>query len=303
MISVIIPAYNAGTTLLETLDSVCQQTFTDLEILVVNDGSTDHTAALVTDYPDSRVRLINTSNGGSAHARNVGLAEVRGEFVSFLDADDLWTPEKLTDQWLALTHHPEAGVAYSWTVYFDEHTKSNDVPFFHEGHVYDRLLTANFIANGSNILMRTDLLKKSGLFNTQLKVCVDWDFYLRLAAITPFVLVPKHQILYRNTLGSVSANFEALEAEFEGIVNRASPTSALSLAFVRSANQLNLATVILGKFQTYAHWFKAMAHYARGVLDYPQILLDYPLSRRLPLRFAKTLVLKISSDIYQPIAS
>ena len=114
-ISVVIPAYNAAKTILETIDSVRQQTFSDFEVIVINDGSNDNTAELVNAVADDRLRLFSYENGGAAIARNRGIDHVSGEFIAFLDADDLWTPDKLELQLEALQKHPEAGVAHSWT--------------------------------------------------------------------------------------------------------------------------------------------------------------------------------------------
>ena len=114
-ISVVIPAYNAAKTISETIDSVRRQTFTDFELIVINDGSSDHTAELVNAVADDRLQLFSYENGGLPVARNRGIDRASGEFIAFLDADDLWTPDKLELQLEALQKHPEAGVAYSWT--------------------------------------------------------------------------------------------------------------------------------------------------------------------------------------------
>ena len=112
-ISVVIPAYNAEHTILDTIKSVQQQTFSDYEIIVINDGSEDRTLELVEQVEDSRVKVFSYSNGGLSTARNRGIARATGEYITFLDADDLWTPDKLEAQLAALQKHPEAGVAYS----------------------------------------------------------------------------------------------------------------------------------------------------------------------------------------------
>ncbi|MGL5196776.1 MAG: glycosyltransferase family 2 protein [Chroococcales cyanobacterium] len=114
-ISIIIPAYNAESTLVETIESVLQQTFTDFEILVINDGSQDCTQTLAEAIPDPRVQVLTYPNGGVCAARNRGISRAKGKYIAFLDADDLWTGDKLELQWAALQENPQAGVAYSST--------------------------------------------------------------------------------------------------------------------------------------------------------------------------------------------
>ena len=114
-ISVIIPIYNAEATILETIESIQQQTFFDWEIVAIDDGSTDGTLELLYSIKDERIKIFSYENSGVAVARNRGIANASGEYIAFLDADDLWTPTKLKSQLAALQNNPKAGVAYSWT--------------------------------------------------------------------------------------------------------------------------------------------------------------------------------------------
>ena len=114
-VSVVIPAYNPERTILETVESVLHQTFSDFELIVINDGSTDRTLDLLQTVQDSRLKIFSYSNGGLALARNRGISHAQGAYISFIDADDLWTIDKLELQLEALKQHPDMGVAYSWT--------------------------------------------------------------------------------------------------------------------------------------------------------------------------------------------
>ncbi|MBW4602985.1 MAG: glycosyltransferase [Calothrix sp. FI2-JRJ7] len=212
-ISIIIPAYNAERTILETIVSVQEQTFSNFELIVVDDGSTDRTLELLHNVKDERLKIFSYENGGVCVARNRGISHANGEFIAFLDADDLWTPDKLELQLAALQQHSEAGVAYSWTYFMDEQGESLSPgePAFFEGNVYAELLINNFLANGSNPLIRRQAIESIGEFDTTLKACEDWDYWLRLAACWHFVVVPKHQILYRQSSGSASSNVEVME--------------------------------------------------------------------------------------------
>lgn len=111
-VSVVIPTYNRGYIVREAIESVLAQTFGDFEVIVVDDGSADDTAEKIAAIRDSRVRYIRQSNAGVSAARNRGVAEARGEIISFLDSDDLWKPEKLTHEVRFLEEHPEVPAVF-----------------------------------------------------------------------------------------------------------------------------------------------------------------------------------------------
>ena len=234
-ISVIVPAYNVERTILETVESVQQQTFSDFELIVINDGSTDRTLKLLNTVKDPRLKVFSYTNGGLPTARNRGISHATGEFLAFLDADDLWTPDKLELQLAALQQHPEAGVAYSWTYFKDEqgvHSYADESNRF-EGNVYADLLVKNFLHNGSNPLIRKQAIESVGEFDPTLKSCEDWEFYLRLAAKWHFVLVPKPQILYRQSSGSMSSKVEVMEKYLLIVIERAFESAPLELQFLK----------------------------------------------------------------------
>jgi glycosyltransferase involved in cell wall biosynthesis len=108
-ISVVVPSYNAEHTILQTVESVQKQTLSNIEIIIINDGSTDRTLELLQSITDQRLKIFSYKNGGLPVARNRGISHAKGEFISFIDADDLWRPDKLELQLTALQQHPEAG--------------------------------------------------------------------------------------------------------------------------------------------------------------------------------------------------
>ncbi len=129
-VSVVIPAYNAMTYLPETITSVLQQTYTDFEVVVVNDGSTDKIEEWIVQISDPRIKLVSQANLGLAGARNTGIRESQGKYLAFLDADDLWEPTKLEKQVKILEKNPEVGLVYTWVTYIDETGQST-------GRVFD----------------------------------------------------------------------------------------------------------------------------------------------------------------------
>lgn len=213
LVSVIVPSYNSEKTVVETIGSVLQQTLTDFELIVINDGSTDATLSLLNEIDDSRLKVFSIKNGGVANARNIGIEKAKGGYLTFLDADDLWTVDKLEAQVKALQRHPNAGVAYSWTramdgggeLFYDANASS------FSGDVLAQLLLENFIASGSNIMVTRQAAASVEPFDGSTNPCEDWDYVLRLAREWDFVAVSKPQILYRQTAGSLSTNLKKME--------------------------------------------------------------------------------------------
>ncbi|MBV6623678.1 MAG: glycosyltransferase [Rivularia sp. (in: Bacteria)] len=213
IISVVVPAYNSQSTILETINSVLEQTFSDFELIVINDGSTDKTLEILATVKDARLKVYSYPNGGLPAARNRGIARASGEFISFIDADDLWTPDKLELQLQALQKSPSAGVAYSWTICMGNNGESfhPGVSESYQGNVYQYLLIGNFIASGSNVLLRQQAIESVGYFDESLKSSEDWDYWLRLAPKWDFVVVPKPQIIYRLSSGAMSSKLDVME--------------------------------------------------------------------------------------------
>ena len=241
-ISVVVPAYNGERTILETIKSIQQQTFSDFELIVINDGSTDRTLEPLATVEDPRLKVFSYENGGLPVARNRGIARSTGEFITFIDADDLWTPDKLELQLAALQQHPEAVVAYSWTLVMDEKGEGfypgKSVSF--EGNVYPQLLLSNFIASGSNVMLRREAIASVGEFDPTLRSCEDWDYWLRVAARWSFVVVPKHQILYRQSSGAMSSKVEVMEKNLLIVHERAFQAAPPELQFLKNHGLANI---------------------------------------------------------------
>jgi glycosyltransferase involved in cell wall biosynthesis len=277
-ISIIIPAYNAQSTILETIASVRSQTFTDFELIVVNDGSGDRTLQLLQTIQDPRIKVFSYENSGVSVARNRGISLAASEYLTFIDADDLWTPDKLELQLAALQQHPSAAVAYSWTCFMDRHGNffHADNPVNFEGNVHAELLKTNFLLSGSNPLIRKAALASVGEFDPTLTHAEEWDLYLRLAAKYDFVVVPKTQILYRQTAGSASAKIEVMEKDALKVIERAFQSAPLQLQPLKKQSLANLYRYLAHLYLTKVPDAKA-AGIARqklqvAILSYPQIL-------------------------------
>lgn len=223
LISVIVPVYNDEVTIQDTIESVLNQSFQDFELIIINDGSTDATLEVIKSIQDSRIKVSSYLNAGVSKARNRGISQAVGQYISFIDADDLWTADKLEAQFKTLQVNPQAAVAYSWTDYIDESGQflRQGCHFTFNGDVYTRLLLSDFIGSGSNPLIRTQTLEEVGGFNPLLTHAEDWDLWLRLAACYEFVAVPYPQILYRISLNSASANVWEMEKSSIQVIEQA----------------------------------------------------------------------------------
>jgi len=225
-LSVIIPAYNAEPFIAATLKSVQAQTFRNIEILVVDDGSTDATAEIAGRFvaEDSRFRVLTKPNGGVGSARNRGLAEARGGFVAFLDADDLWHPEKLKAQFDALNRTGDVA-AFSLHVSIDRTGRflgaSTRWPF--EIFPLPVHMVLRPVGNGSSLMVRRDVALSVGGFDEDfvkrgLGGCEDLDFELRVAACHPIRCVPHFHIGYRVYDGNMSSNKERMARALTAVV-------------------------------------------------------------------------------------
>ncbi len=216
LVSVVIPAYNASATLDETLRSVRSQTHPALEIIVVNDGSTDDTGAIVKRHAaiDDRVQVVTQDNAGLATARNAGWCHARSDLIAFLDADDLWAPTKIERQIRALQAGGErVGLVYCWSSRINSQSAITGVweGARVEGRVLEQILEGNFVGNGSSALVRRQALIDANGFDSRLREagaegCEDWLLYCRVAETYRYAVVPEHLIGYRYLPHNMSGN-------------------------------------------------------------------------------------------------
>ena len=229
LVSAIIPAYNAERFIARTLQSVLAQTYKNLEVIVVDDGSCDRTTEIVKAIvrQDSRLHLLQQPNSGVAVARNLAIEKSTGEFIAPIDADDLWYPQNIEKQVEAMINADSGvGLVYSWSVDIDEEDLLQGG--FHisnlEGNFYQALVYRNFIGSASAVLIRRACFEKVGGYNSQLKKqnaqgCEDWDIYLRIAKLYQFRVVPEFLVGYRQLIGSMSSNYMAMSKSHLLVMN------------------------------------------------------------------------------------
>jgi glycosyltransferase involved in cell wall biosynthesis len=201
-VTVVMPAYEVAAFIGEAIESVLAQTFTDWQLVVVDDGSSDGTADVVSGYRDPRIRLLRIEHTGlPAVARNRGLAASESPFVAFLDADDLWQPPKLARQLALLESSPDVGLVHTGFEMLRHGALEPYVPppeLAAGGPQFGRLAVGNYVAN-SSVLLRRELLAEHGLFDEdpRLRGTEDFELWLRLSPHTTFGYLDEPLLVYR----------------------------------------------------------------------------------------------------------
>lgn len=219
--SVIIPTYNRGGFVARAVESVLAQTCQDHEIIVVDDGSTDGTEAVLRPYRE-RIHYLRQSNQGSAAARNRAIGESCGQYVAFLDSDDLWHPDKLARTEEAVEAHPDAGLFYSdyRSVTADGRLVRVERCRHVVGNAYSRILLHYFTLT-STIVCRRECFDVCGLFHEPLRRAQDWDMWIRIARRFSFVHIPAVLTDYTwEPFNGARASRSTIE-NLQSVVNRA----------------------------------------------------------------------------------
>jgi glycosyltransferase involved in cell wall biosynthesis len=252
-VSVIIPAYNAAWTIDETLLSVRMQTHTDIEIIVVDDGSADRTCEIVEQHAaeDTRIRLLTQANRGVASARNKALEHASGRYLAPVDADDLWRPDKIALQLARIVDRSAVSLVYTWYAAIDGRSRiravvKSDV----EGAVLPALCEQNIVGHASSPLMRTSDALRAGGYDTSLRArsaqgSEDWALYLKLAEVGDFAVVKSVLTGYRTTEHNMSSDFAQMIRSTRLVLSE----------FARSRPEY-YAQLRLGELQTTLHYLK-----------------------------------------------
>ena len=224
LVSIVSPAFNAESTIDETLRSVRFQTVKSLEIIIVDDGSTDATLQIAKEHAsfDNRIRIITQSNEGVAAARNTGWRQATSDLIAFIDADDIWSPS-IIERLLTVIElgGAEVGLVYSWYASIDSKSNILHLPrhTLHRGDVLDAICAGNFIGNGSSVLVRrAALLHANGFDSRLLKMnaqgCEDFLLYFRIAESFKIDVVPEYLVGYRRHSSSMSENLSKMLRSF-----------------------------------------------------------------------------------------
>jgi glycosyltransferase involved in cell wall biosynthesis len=210
-VSVVIPTYNRSEFLLEAVRSVLAQTFSDLEVIVADDGSSDSSARLVEELADDRVKVVRLAHTGlPAAVRNAGLQCARGEFLAFLDSDDVWDREKLERQLVVFDRDLEVGLVCSNARVVDESGRETRALYLTKEAVTSNslagLVKVNFVVISSAVARR-ELVERVGGFTEDIRLrgVEDYDLWLRIGAISRLAYLPEPLLAYRRHEGSIMA--------------------------------------------------------------------------------------------------
>ena len=276
LVSVIIPTYNRAAYIAEAISSVQAQTYPHVEIIVGDDGSTDNTAEIIAQFGHAVTYLQLTHRGQPAATRNAALLAAKGEYVAFLDSDDLFVPGRLARQVSALAEHPDAALVYSNGYFF------RDDPEAPTGHVLDGLptpsgdaladlLRGNFLSSPV-VLIRRRCLDAVGMFDERpdFFAVEDYDLWLRIAARFPVVYVPGDVAAIRRHTKSISRDVASLRAgalkvlaklEASGAELTPLERTALCEGYARNHGAVGLALLEQRQpLQALKHWFQAFRY-------------------------------------------
>lgn len=288
-VSVVIPAYNAAWCIRKAIDSVLTQDFRDFELIVVNDGSTDDTAAVLAAY-GSAIRVIHKPNGGLSSARNAGIAAAQGEFVAFLDADDWWLPGKLAKQMAWMLAHAELG--FTSTAARVEAPDGRLLNVWACARWEDSFLVHLFASNadvagsGSAVIARRALFEEIGGFDESLRSLEDIDMWMRLAAVTGYACLEEPLAVILKRPGSMSRNREVMRDAAIRVMQKNRPLlpARLQGAYWRAC----MASV----HSDYAKWRYRAGRPAAALADVLAMLRLAPFARgRLALGLARDILL------------
>jgi GT2 family glycosyltransferase len=195
LVSIIIPTYNRASWLKGAIDSVLNQTFRDFELIVVDDGSTDETEAIVDSYDDP-VKYFYQSNQGPSAARNLGIKQATANLLAFLDSDDRWLKEKLQIQVDLMMKNPDVKICYTDETWIRNGKRVNPKKIHqkYSGWIYQKCLPLCIISP-SSVMIHREVFERAGLFDESMFVCEDYDLWLRISRYYPITFINKPLII------------------------------------------------------------------------------------------------------------
>jgi glycosyltransferase involved in cell wall biosynthesis len=274
IISVVIPVYNGEKYLAEALESVLSQTYTNYEIIAVDDGSTDGSAAVLARYAE-KVSVIRQENRDVSAARNAGIRAAKGKFIAFLDQDDWWLPDKLSVQLQAFSTYPEADVVFTNLVKFNNaggqrmaRDKHRLCLRLRDNNVF-RLLAVKNLLMPSAVMSRKSSLVRAGLFDESFKTCGDYQLWLRMAGRgMRFRYIPAPLTMYRQHTGNTARHTALMHSDRIKAVESAFTDPALDPVLLPYRDQALAAAYALG------------AHTFFSARDYRMFLESFRQARR-----------------------
>ena len=276
-VSVVMPAYNYARYIRESIDSVLAQTHAPLEVIVVDDGSTDDTPAVLASYGD-RIRVIRQQNAGVAAARNAGLAVARGEYMAFIDSDDIWLPRKLELQLARFEADPTLGLVHCGIEIFDDAGRTLEVVTRgEEGWLAEGMLRMDegvLTGPGSGILVPRRVAEEVGGYDVRLAPSEDWDFCYRIVSRYRAGFVPGPLLRYRMHGSGGHLNIARMEHGMLLAFEKAFAAGGPELRKLRRPAYGRLHRILAGSYFT-SHQFGAFFRHVLKSLGYDPRNLGY----------------------------
>ena len=285
-VSVVVPTYNYGRFIGEAIESVFRQTHPVVEVVVVDDGSTDGTEATVSEFGIA-VRYISQKNAGVCEARNRGVAESSGEFIAFLDADDIWEPTKIEKQLAKFAENPEIGLVHCAMREF--HSETGETIRLHsdgqEGWVADELLLWERPAvnvSGSSVMVSRKAFDAVNGFDPRMKVGEDWDFCYRVARRFRVGFVDELLVNYRSHGAAAHRNVAEMERGMGLFYEKAFAEGGREVLRLKNRALSNFHRVLAGSYFHSGDYGQFLRHAALSVRRRPTAIayfLQFPLRR------------------------
>jgi glycosyltransferase involved in cell wall biosynthesis len=287
-VSVVIPAYNHARYLPQAIESALAQTLAPAEVIVVDDGSTDDTPAVLAPYAD-RVRVVRQPNAGVSAARNHGVSLSTGEAVAFLDADDVWLPRKLELQCARMEADPEVGLVHVAVQDVDAEGKPlgcHTGGLEGEGIAREMLFFRRpvILGGGSGAMVRRSVFDEVGGFDLDLGTSADWDLYYRIASRSKVAFVPEVLLHYRLHGSNMHGNIRRMEREMLHAYAKAFREPDPDLQRVRRRCYGNLHSVLAGSYFGAGQYGPFLRHTLKSLTLTPDNLRRY---LAFPLRFLR----------------
>ncbi len=276
LVSVIIPNYNYVSYVSEAIDSVLAQDYPNLEIIVVDDGSSDNSRSVIESYGGD-VKGVFQQNQGVAATRNNGVAACNGEFVAFLDADDAWMPtklsrqiEKFADAHVGLVHVGVAEIDGSGAV-VGENIAGREGKVAHDL----LLLRPVILGGGSGVMIRRRIFDEIGGFDTRLSTSADWELYYRIASRCEVAFVPEALVRYRFHGSNMHNNIEAMEHDVRIGFAKAFEDDSADVRAIKSEAVGSFHTMLAGSYFHQAKYIKFVNHAIASIWHRPSNITSF----------------------------
>lgn len=303
LVTIVVPSYNRADYIAETIESLLIQTYQNREIIVIDDGSTDNTKEIVERYVP-QVQYVYQQNSERGASRNHGLRLAKGEYISFLDSDDLWLPEKLAADVEFIEARPNVGVVYTDALQID--SEGNYLKKLnagrHSGEVTGNILRENFVKIGAHLIL-TDKAREIEGFNEdrELSGSEDWEFWVRLSTITEFAFNPVAFVKIRTHEANTMSNPEGMERSMNCSVRllEESPLLSNEQKKILIYRKANIALVNAINYCSVKERRRSISELKRAVSMVPSIIFDpryaYTILRLLTGNKISRLISKLSN--------